>query len=100
MTEKLSEALSAVVAGVALGDALGNRLEFLRGPSDDDFRKQLGLPLIVSDDTQMMLFSLEGMRQGRSFADAYLRWFSTKAQSRQVRVYLAFPRCTTYRPPA
>ena len=78
MTEKLSEALSAVVAGVALGDALGNRLEFLRGPSDDDFRKQLGLPLIVSDDTQMTLFSLEGMRRGWSFKDAYLRWFSTQ----------------------
>lgn len=91
MTEKLSEALSAVVAGVALGDALGNRLEFLRGPSDDDFRKQLGLPLIVSDDTQMMLFSLEGMRQGRSFADAYLRWFSTQGPVEAGEGLLGFP---------
>ncbi len=91
MIEKLSEALSAVVAGVALGDALGNRLEFLRGPSDDDFRKQLGLPLIVSDDTQMMLFSLEGMRQGRSFADAYLRWFSTQGPVEAGEGLLAFP---------
>lgn len=95
MTEKtspkLSDALSAVVAGVALGDALGNRLEFQRAPSDADFQKQLGLPLIVSDDTQMTLFSLEAMRQGWSFADAYLRWFSTQGPVETGDGLLCFP---------
>jgi ADP-ribosylglycohydrolase len=79
-SQKLSETLSAVLAGVAVGDALGNRLEFLRAPSDADFQKQLGLPLVVSDDTQMTLFSLEAMRQGWSFTDAYLRWLSTQGE--------------------
>lgn len=79
-SQKLSETLSAVVSGVALGDALGNRLEFLRAPSDADFQRQLSLPLVVSDDTQMTLFSLEAMRQGWSFANAYLRWFSTQGE--------------------
>ncbi len=75
---ELSDALESVVLGVALGDALGNRLEFLHAPGDDDFQKQLSLPLIVSDDTQMMLFSLEALRQKWSFADAYQRWFITQ----------------------
>lgn len=91
MPKKLLEILSAVVTGVALGDALGNRLEFLRAPSDADFQKQLGLPLIVSDDTQMTLFSLEAMRQGWSFADAYLRWFSSQGEVGTGDGLLAFP---------
>jgi len=85
------ETLSAVAMGVALGDALGNRLEFLRGPTDADFQKQLKLPLVVSDDTQMTLFSLEAMRQGWSFADAYLRWFSTQGEVEIGDGLLAFP---------
>lgn len=90
-SQKLFETLSAVVIGVALGDALGNRLEFLRAPTDADFQKQLGLPLVVSDDTQMTLFSLEAMRQGWSFADAYLRWFSTQGEVEIGDGLLAFP---------
>ena len=80
MSGKLSDALESVTLGVALGDALGSRLEFLEAPTDEDFQRQLGLPLIVSDDTQMMLFSLEAMREGRPFSDAYLRWFSTQQE--------------------
>ena len=91
MMEKLSEAREAVVLGVALGDALGNRLEFLQAPTDEDFQRQLGLPLIVSDDTQMMLFSLEAVRQGKSFADGYLRWFSTQEVSGIGNGLLSFP---------
>ena len=89
--QKLLETLSAVVAGVALGDALGNRLEFLRAPTDADFQRQLVLPLVVSDDTQMTLFSLEAMRQDWPFADAYLRWFSTQGEVGAGDGLLGFP---------
>lgn len=91
MPEKLAATLESVVKGVALGDALGNRLEFLRAPTDADFREQLDLPLVVSDDTQMMLFSLEAMKTGRSFSEAYLRWFSTQGPVGTGEGLLSFP---------
>jgi ADP-ribosyl-[dinitrogen reductase] hydrolase len=86
-----SATLDDVVKGVALGDALGSRLEFLRAPSANDFRRQLDLPLIVSDDSQMMLFSLEAMKSGKSFEDAYLRWFSTQGPVKSGDGLLRFP---------
>jgi ADP-ribosylglycohydrolase len=91
MPKTRSVALGEVVMGVALGDALGNRLEFLAAPNDDDFQAQLALPLIVSDDTQMMLFSLEAMKSGRTYADAYRRWYSTQGPVGTGDGLLGFP---------
>jgi ADP-ribosylglycohydrolase len=91
MPKTLSKTLEAVVTGVALGDALGNRLEFLRAPNDANFRDQLDLPMIVSDDTQMMLFSLEAMKSGRSSEDAYRRWYSTQGPMGTGEGLLRFP---------
>jgi ADP-ribosylglycohydrolase len=63
----------ACLLGGAIGDALGYRVEFDRwpeierryGPSGIQLRSAIG-PLVVSDDTQMTLFTLEGMTRAAS----------------------------------
>jgi ADP-ribosylglycohydrolase/protein-tyrosine phosphatase len=81
--------------GGALGDALGYRVEFTRwsdirrtyGPKGIQLAAATG-PLVVSDDTQMSLFTLEGqlraLREDRPMTsavrEAYLAWHQTQLQ--------------------
>ena len=66
----------ACLLGGALGDALGYRVEFQRwaeiereyGPDGIRLAACKG-PLVVSDDTQMTLFTLEGMARAKSIED-------------------------------
>lgn len=94
----LSDRVRGCLVGGALGDALGAPTEFLTladirqrfgedGPSRPE--PAYGLPNAVTDDTQMTLFTAEGLvraaRAGASEADvpafvwaAYRRWFATQ----------------------
>jgi ADP-ribosylglycohydrolase/protein-tyrosine phosphatase len=94
--ERSSRELACLLGG-ALGDALGYRVEFDRlseirrryGEEGIALAKASG-DLVVSDDTQMSLFTLEG--QGRSARDrvpivdgirqAYLEWYRTQTGRR------------------
>jgi ADP-ribosylglycohydrolase/protein-tyrosine phosphatase len=83
----------AVLLGGALGDAFGYRVEFERwerirrahGPDGIRFA-QAGGPLVISDDTQMTMFTLEGLRRARAanaepldeIRRAYLDWHDTQ----------------------
>ncbi|MCU0693742.1 MAG: ADP-ribosylglycohydrolase family protein [Polyangiaceae bacterium] len=82
----------ACLLGGAIGDALGYRVEFQRwheiereyGPAGIRLAACDG-PLVVSDDTQMTLFTLEGMARARSLEqiteeirEAYLDWLRTQ----------------------
>jgi ADP-ribosyl-[dinitrogen reductase] hydrolase len=86
----------ACLLGGALGDALGYRVEFkgwaeierVYGPAGIRLEDCSGT-LVVSDDTQMTLFTLEGMVRARDVAEivaevreAYLDWYAT--QERQA----------------
>ena len=81
----------ACLLGGAIGDALGYRVEFQRwaeierqyGPTGIRLADRKG-PLVVSDDTQMTLFTLEGMARATSveliteeIREAYLDWYGT-----------------------
>jgi ADP-ribosyl-[dinitrogen reductase] hydrolase len=85
----------ACLLGGALGDALGYGVEFDRwpdierrcGPSGIQFASAKG-PLVVSDDTQMTLFTLEGMSRATStdgivdeIREAYLSWRGTQGRA-------------------
>lgn len=94
------DAVLGMLIGGAVGDALGEPIEFL---SIARIREQFGSRGItgylasharISDDTQMSLFTLEGMLEahlaGRSgdakqtidfVKDAYLRWLRTQRES-------------------
>jgi len=89
----------ACLLGGAIGDALGYRIEFdpwprieaKYGPAGITLSQATG-PLIVSDDTQMSLFTLEGMARGLSSGDpieairlAYLDWLVTQQGGRSGR---------------
>ena len=99
----------AVLLGGAVGDAFGYEVEF---DSISKIRTRFGasgitepIPhngkLIVSDDTQMTLFTLEGMLQGLSKGDsfvkscvdsirlAYLDWLATQGGSARGKGWLA-----------
>jgi ADP-ribosylglycohydrolase len=82
----------ACLVGGAIGDALGYRVEFQRwheierqyGPAGIRLASCTG-PLVVSDDTQMTLFTLEGMARATSVEqiieevrEAYLDWYATQ----------------------
>lgn len=100
-----ANALAALLGG-ALGDAVGYRVEFQRWAAIERAYGPAGIvlavctgPLIVSDDTQMTLFTLEGMTRAMQPAeivphvrDAYLDWLGTQRRSapaREVRGRLA-----------
>jgi ADP-ribosylglycohydrolase len=63
----------ACLLGGAIGDALGYRVEFDRWPEIERKCGPAGIqlasargPLVASDDTQMTLFTLEGMTRATS----------------------------------
>ena len=82
----------ACLLGGAIGDAVGYRVEFKRWPEIARMHGENGItlaaaagPLLVSDDTQMTLFTLEGVARASSERDviaqvreAYLDWFGTQ----------------------
>lgn len=96
----------ACLVGGAIGDALGYRVEFDRWPAIVREYGPEGIrlagasgALVVSDDTQMTLFTLEGMVRAAGTAEitseireAYLDWYGTQAggrMSRELRGQLA-----------
>jgi ADP-ribosylglycohydrolase len=84
----------ACLLGGAIGDALGYRVEFRRWPDIEHEYGAAGIQLekasgtlIVSDDTQMTLFTLEGMTRAASgnrvideVREAYLDWLGTQSR--------------------
>jgi ADP-ribosyl-[dinitrogen reductase] hydrolase len=82
----------ACLLGGALGDAVGYRVEFKRWPEIERAHGPDGIrlaackgALVVSDDTQMTLFTLEGMARAKRVEDivtevreAYLDWLHTQ----------------------
>lgn len=86
-----SSTLRSCLLGGAIGDALGRPLENL---SLSEIREQYGpdglrdlSPLTITDDTQMTLFSFEGLLDAEkdeemaSVYRAYRRWLATQEQS-------------------
>lgn len=109
MPQSCNEKALAVLLGGAIGAAFGYEVEF---DSIGKIRKRFGLSgvveplfharkLIVSDDTQMTLFTLEGMLQALSKKDfsvkscaasirlAYLDWLGTQGGSAGGKGWLA-----------
>lgn len=79
--------------GLALGDALGTPWEFSLSIPRSEVRKVLRAksPLSVGDDTQMSLFTLEGLAWSNSLSDilpqvkaALFRWYDTQLWPRPV----------------
>jgi ADP-ribosylglycohydrolase/protein-tyrosine phosphatase len=82
----------ACLLGGAIGDAVGYRVEFKRWPEIEREYGPAGIrlaacdgPLVVSDDTQMTLFTLEGMARAATadeitaeIREAYLDWLGTQ----------------------
>jgi ADP-ribosylglycohydrolase len=89
----------ACLLGGAMGDALGYRVEFDRWPEIERRYGTSGIqlasakgPLVVSDDTQMTLFTLEGMARATSadgivdeIREAYLDWLDTQGRASPAR---------------
>jgi len=89
----------ACLLGGAIGDALGYRVEFDRWPEIERTYGPAGIqlafaqgPLVVSDDTQMTLFTLEGMARATStdgivdeIREAYLDWLGTQGRASAAR---------------
>jgi ADP-ribosylglycohydrolase len=89
----------ACLLGGAIGDALGYRVEFDRWPEVERTYGPAGIqlafaqgPLVVSDDTQMTLFTLEGMTHAAStdrivdeIREAYLDWLGTQGRTSAAR---------------
>ena len=85
----------ACLLGGAVGDALGYRVEFDRWPEIERAHGSAGIqlksangPLVVSDDTQMTLFTLEGMTRAAGtdaivdeVREAYLDWLGTQGRA-------------------
>jgi ADP-ribosylglycohydrolase len=99
----------ACLLGGAIGDAVGYRVEFNRWPEIEREYGPAGIrlaacdgPLVVSDDTQMTLFTLEGMARAATpdeitaeIREAYLDWLGTQrrdAGRRPPRGHLAHER--------
>jgi ADP-ribosylglycohydrolase len=89
----------ACLLGGAIGDALGYRVESQHwreierryGPTGIRLAAARG-PLVVSDDTQMTLYTLEGMARAASIESivdevrvAYLDWLATQGRSAAAR---------------
>lgn len=95
----------ACLLGGAIGDAVGYRVEFMRWAEIERAHGPEGIrlaackgPLVVSDDTQMTLFTLEGMARAKrvqeivpEVREAYLDWLSTQGHraERSLRGSLA-----------
>jgi ADP-ribosyl-[dinitrogen reductase] hydrolase len=93
---------NACLLGGAIGDALGGAVEFMSrsaivarfGPEGiTDYAEAYGGKGKITDDTQMTLFTAEGLLRGRmrgiskgitgfdhTVANAYLRWLATQGQ--------------------
>lgn len=77
----LRDRARACLLGGALGDALGYPIEFESGPFPSE--PELGsFEGIVSDDTQMTMFTVEGILDG-DVHEAYQRWLRTQASDFQ-----------------
>lgn len=102
----------ACLLGGAIGDAVGYRVEFKRWPEIERMHGPSGItlaaaagPLLVSDDTQMTLFTLEGLARATSqqqvipeIRDAYLDWFGTQRPGWAVGDRKARWRCSRAAP--
>ncbi|WP_241844210.1 ADP-ribosylglycohydrolase family protein [Kitasatospora sp. CB01950] len=92
---EFSERVRGSLLGGALGDALGWSVEFLHL---DNIRRQYGSSGLteladgdrdghITDDTQMTLFTAEGLLRGgrrRDLHAAYRRWLETQRQKRPI----------------
>lgn len=101
--QSIREKISGCLFGGALGDALGYAVEFISYPTIQKRYGKNGIQnldlsgkkAIVSDDTQMTLFTMEGMLQGYGWTVfqgteakveyyvylSYLKWFQTQKMS-------------------
>ena len=103
--ERAARELGCLLGG-AIGDALGARVEFdslatIRGRHGPQGIRlaDAGGPLVITDDTQMTLYTLEAMARARhaesiveEIREAYLDWLDTQqhhAVTRQLRGRLA-----------
>ncbi|GAB7047728.1 ADP-ribosylglycohydrolase family protein [Catenuloplanes indicus] len=70
--------------GGAVGDALGNPVEFERDPAVTDLMLSRDGLALITDDTQMTLFTVEGLLHAaggdvpKSVYEAHLRWYDTQ----------------------
>src|SRR6187549_3819648 len=70
--------------GGAVGDALGNPVEFQREPAVTEMSLSRDGLALITDDTQMTLFTAEGLIEADGTAvpetvyRAHLRWFDTQ----------------------
>jgi ADP-ribosyl-[dinitrogen reductase] hydrolase len=96
---RASSELGCLLGG-AIGDALGYRVEFdtleairvRHGPQGIRLAGQSG-PLVISDDTQMTLFTLEAMSRAEGtdtlvdeIREAYLDWLGTQHRRTRSRI--------------
>lgn len=126
MNDTQQDKVFATLAGGALGDAFGYRIEF---QSLNAIRASFGRTgmlepvydrhgrLVVSDDTQMTLFTAEGIMEAfegtedpfiegvnTAIREAYLRWYATQADesrpAKNSRGLSAFPEMHVRRAPS
>ncbi|MFD8482618.1 ADP-ribosylglycohydrolase family protein [Kitasatospora sp. NPDC059673] len=92
---EFSERVRGSLVGGALGDALGWPIEFLRWENIQRQFGEAGLTDLANgdrdghftDDTQMTLFTAEGLLRGgrrRDLHAAYRRWLETQRQNRPI----------------
>lgn len=63
----------------AVGDALGYPLEFLRPATPRDLAQSAqAKELLISDDTQMTLFTCQSINSGRTIESSYVDWYRTQ----------------------
>ncbi|WP_033340002.1 ADP-ribosylglycohydrolase family protein [Catenuloplanes japonicus] len=82
MTAYRSRVRGSLLGGAA-GDALGNPVEFHREPAVSDLLLSRDGVALITDDTQMTLFTAEGLlqsgdRPAESVYRAHLRWYDTQ----------------------
>lgn len=97
----LADRVRGCLTGGALGDALGCPVEFVRWNDIRQEYGELGLtspehlpgPLLITDDTQMTLYTVDGLLEALEWANdgvqsdetaclwlAYLRWLATQSE--------------------
>lgn len=94
MKLEISQRLEGCLLGGAMGDALGYPIEFM---NMDSIHRDIGpegvtkmsVPGLISDDTQMTLFTAEAVLSGRPESEwidtvhlAYLRWYYTQTEEK------------------